>query len=108
MRAKREKDGDIVLFVEGKESRRRAGKGEKKKERIRRKGIIKMLLIQRITEAPSGPTASRNERPLGVKTWCSLKWSRERFYTCKELVSCSVRVCMSERKQVNKREMRKR
>lgn len=46
------------MFVGGKESLRRAGKGEK--ERIKRKGVIKTLLIQRIMEAPSSPTASRN------------------------------------------------
>lgn len=48
------------MFVEGKENLGDESRGKGEKERIKRKGVIKMLLIQRITEAPSSPTTSRN------------------------------------------------
>lgn len=47
------------MFVGGKEISE-TSRGKSEKERIRRKGVIKTLLIQRITEAPSSPTTSRN------------------------------------------------
>lgn len=61
MRAEREKGRRTEMSSCSSEVRNLGdGQGKAEKERIRREDVIKTLLIQRIMEAPSSPTASRN------------------------------------------------